>query len=378
MVHRRDTDSVDAAERPTDEHYRRFLTLVRRGTAVGWNQERLAREGGFRVLDPGFSAILARAGADLAWLADRLGEGRIAEESLAASERVIAALRARVDSDGLIRAVDTIDSSTLAVTSAGSALAGADPRAGAARAAGGARAGRGRPARVALRRALARRRPPAALGAQLLARPGLGERDLAVRPGAGGARRAGAGGRAAPADARRRSRAAGCASTSRRSPAAAWARATSPGPPRCTCGRLARGDGQANHLLFAPEDVGGAAKRARRGSIVVIVVSSSSGWRWPSSSPRTRPAPSRADPSEALGGTGGVRLGFAVKVLGDGGLPSHDTRRWQSGPAPAHLARAAARDPRLPRPQRHPDVPHGHRAGALREPPRADPVPRAG
>jgi UV DNA damage endonuclease len=28
----------------------------------------------------------------------------------------------------------------------------------------------------------------------------------------------------------------------------------------------------------------------------------------------------------------GHRLGFAVKVLGDGGLPSHDARRWQSGP----------------------------------------------
>jgi UV DNA damage endonuclease len=26
------------------------------------------------------------------------------------------------------------------------------------------------------------------------------------------------------------------------------------------------------------------------------------------------------------------RVGFAVKVLGGGGLPSHDTRRWQSGP----------------------------------------------
>ena len=26
------------------------------------------------------------------------------------------------------------------------------------------------------------------------------------------------------------------------------------------------------------------------------------------------------------------RLGFAVKVLGESGLPSHDTRRWQSGP----------------------------------------------
>ena len=35
-----------------------------------------------------------------------------------------------------------------------------------------------------------------------------------------------------------------------------------------------------------------------------------------------RPAPARAS----------HRLGFAVKVLGDGGLPSHDTRRWQSGP----------------------------------------------
>jgi UV DNA damage endonuclease len=27
-----------------------------------------------------------------------------------------------------------------------------------------------------------------------------------------------------------------------------------------------------------------------------------------------------------------VRLGFAVKVLGDGGLPTHDARRWQSEP----------------------------------------------
>lgn len=26
------------------------------------------------------------------------------------------------------------------------------------------------------------------------------------------------------------------------------------------------------------------------------------------------------------------RIGFAVKVLGEGGLPSHDARRWQSGP----------------------------------------------
>jgi UV DNA damage endonuclease len=31
-----------------------------------------------------------------------------------------------------------------------------------------------------------------------------------------------------------------------------------------------------------------------------------------------------------------VRLGFAVKILGEGGLPSHDTRRWQSGPHLRH------------------------------------------
>jgi hypothetical protein len=123
VVHRRDTDSVDAAERPSDEHYRRFLTLVRRGTRVGWGQSRLARGGAFRVLDPGFSAILARACADLAWLADEVGEERMAEESRAASERVSAAVRSRADSDGLIRAVDMTDGSTLAVTSAGSALA---------------------------------------------------------------------------------------------------------------------------------------------------------------------------------------------------------------------------------------------------------------
>jgi UV DNA damage endonuclease len=30
--------------------------------------------------------------------------------------------------------------------------------------------------------------------------------------------------------------------------------------------------------------------------------------------------------------TGSHRIGFAVKVLGEGGLPSHDTRRWQSDP----------------------------------------------
>ena len=31
-----------------------------------------------------------------------------------------------------------------------------------------------------------------------------------------------------------------------------------------------------------------------------------------------------------------MRLGFAVKVLGEGGLPSSDNRRWQSDPHLRH------------------------------------------
>jgi mannosylglycerate hydrolase len=123
VVRRRDTDHVDAAERPSHEHYRRFLTLVRQGTAVRWDQRALARSGHFRVLDAGFSAILARACLDLAYVAEQLGEQRSASESRATGERVAAALRSRADSDGLIRGLDATDDSPLPVTSAGSALA---------------------------------------------------------------------------------------------------------------------------------------------------------------------------------------------------------------------------------------------------------------
>ena len=71
-----------------------------------------------------------------------------------------------------------------------------------------------------------------------------------------------------------------------------------------------------------------------------------------------------------------MRLGFAVKVLGDGGLPSHDTRRWQSGPhlsqsllrLEAILERLDALDIRMYRMTSdlapyatHPDLPQFHR-----------------
>jgi hypothetical protein len=123
LPERPDTGSVDPAERPSDEQYRRFLALVRNGVAARWTQEGLARRGAFRVLDPGFSAVLARACLDLAWLADELGERRIAEESVAAAARVARALIARADADGLVRPVDLARGVPIGVTGAGSALA---------------------------------------------------------------------------------------------------------------------------------------------------------------------------------------------------------------------------------------------------------------
>lgn len=123
VVPRPDRDHVDAAERPSDDHYRRFLTLVRRGTRSGWRQRELAARGPFRVLDPGFSAILARACADLSRLADALGERRLAEVEAARAERVAAALAARTGGDGLARAIDLADDSESDALSCGSALA---------------------------------------------------------------------------------------------------------------------------------------------------------------------------------------------------------------------------------------------------------------
>ena len=60
------------------------------------------------MLDPGFSAILARAAADLVGWPRRLGE-RYAEESNRVSEYAASALGRRVDSDGLIRPLDLMD-----------------------------------------------------------------------------------------------------------------------------------------------------------------------------------------------------------------------------------------------------------------------------
>jgi alpha,alpha-trehalase len=77
---RRDTQHVNAEERPKQAEYDRFLTLVKFGRDSAWNHERIARKGPFFVADPGIQFILMRADRDLLVLAERFGKENEANE----------------------------------------------------------------------------------------------------------------------------------------------------------------------------------------------------------------------------------------------------------------------------------------------------------
>jgi hypothetical protein len=78
---RRDTMHVDAAERPTKAEYDRYLWLVQQFRDLKWDNRRLHDASPFKVVDPGFNAILVRSEEDLAALAGDLGEAGLAEET---------------------------------------------------------------------------------------------------------------------------------------------------------------------------------------------------------------------------------------------------------------------------------------------------------
>ena len=89
---RRDTGHLDAAMRPTQIEYDRFVALVDFGRATGWDHGRIAAENPFRVADVGMSMIFLRANCDLLEIARALGDGAaVAEISahLARAERGI-------------------------------------------------------------------------------------------------------------------------------------------------------------------------------------------------------------------------------------------------------------------------------------------------
>ncbi len=78
---RRDLQHADASHRPTKAQYDRYLWLVERFRGLGWDNARLHDASPFKVVDPGFNAILLRSCEDLADLAAALGEEEIARRN---------------------------------------------------------------------------------------------------------------------------------------------------------------------------------------------------------------------------------------------------------------------------------------------------------
>jgi len=89
---RRDTQHADPAHRPTKAQYDRYIWLVEHFRSLGWDNELLHDASPFRIVDPGFNAILIRSCADLARLADALDEPAIANANRERAARGLAAL----------------------------------------------------------------------------------------------------------------------------------------------------------------------------------------------------------------------------------------------------------------------------------------------
>ncbi len=89
---RRDTQHADPAHRPTKPQYDRYLWLVQLFRSLGWDNTKLHQASPFKVVDPGFNAILIRSATDLAELAEELGEHAIAKANRERAARGLGAL----------------------------------------------------------------------------------------------------------------------------------------------------------------------------------------------------------------------------------------------------------------------------------------------
>jgi glycogen debranching enzyme len=90
---------VDPAHRPTRAEYDRYLYLVQLFRSLGWDNSRLHDASPFKVVDPGFNAILIRSDEDLAALAGDLGLEAIAKAAEVRAAKARAAF-ATLWSDG--------------------------------------------------------------------------------------------------------------------------------------------------------------------------------------------------------------------------------------------------------------------------------------
>ncbi len=89
---RQDTQHTDPKHRPTQEQYKRYIWLVQLFKSLNWDNTRLHDASPFKVVDPGFNAILIRSCSDLAQLAEKLGESDTAKISAHQAEKGLAAL----------------------------------------------------------------------------------------------------------------------------------------------------------------------------------------------------------------------------------------------------------------------------------------------
>lgn len=89
---RRDTTHANPAHRPTDEQYKRYIWLVQNFRSLGWDNTKLHDASPFRVVDPGFNAILLRSCQDLADLATQFGMTEIAQQSNDMAQRGVEAM----------------------------------------------------------------------------------------------------------------------------------------------------------------------------------------------------------------------------------------------------------------------------------------------
>ena len=87
---RKDIEHANPAERPSQEEYDKYITIVKFGRDHGWDQKQLTNQGPFLMADPGIFFILLRADRDLLWLAETFGfdaEADILKGWIATAER---------------------------------------------------------------------------------------------------------------------------------------------------------------------------------------------------------------------------------------------------------------------------------------------------
>jgi len=89
---RNDLKHADPVTRPTRDQYDRYLWLVQHFRGLAWNSALTHDASPFRIVDPGFNAILIRSCLETADLADALDEPQIASANRARAQKALAAL----------------------------------------------------------------------------------------------------------------------------------------------------------------------------------------------------------------------------------------------------------------------------------------------